>query len=198
MTNETRWSIDQAHSEITFKVGHLMVAHVKGSFKKFDACIYTKQKDFITAEIDLVIDASSITTWDMKRNEHLKSVDFFDVENYKQISFVSNTIGKTDKDNNHELWGELTIKSITKNIKLNVQFGGIITDPWGNAKAKFSVDGKINRSDWGLTWNTDKGGFMIGEEILISCEVELINTSMKELTMELKKAGDTIDKEVMR
>lgn len=197
MRNETRWSIDQTHSEITFKVGHLMIAHVTGSFKKFDANIYTKQKDFITAEIDLCIDASSLTTWDIKRDEHLKSMNFFDVEHHKQITFISNTIGKTDKEGNHELWGELTIKGITKNIKLNVQFGGIINDPWGNEKAGFSVNGTINRSDWGLEWNSEKGGFMIGDEITISCEVELINSGQKELSLELEK-NDAIDTEMMR
>lgn len=200
MPNETRWSIDQPNSEITFKVGHLLIAHVSGAFKKYEANIYTKQKDFVTAEIDLCIDATSITTWDSRRDKHLKSVDFFDVENHRQITFISNTIGKTDKDGNHELWGELFIKGITKNIKLNVQFGGITNDPWGNEKAKFSVNGKINRSDWGLVLNAslESGGFILSDEITISCEVELINIGQKELAMELEIVNETIDKEAIR
>src|ERR1035437_397674 len=132
MTNRTKWSIDQAHSEIEFKVRHLMIAHVKGSFKTFDASIYTTEKDFTTAQIDLWIDASSIITGDAKRDEHLKSADFFNVEKHKQITFTSNSTEKLEQEGNHELWGELTMNGITKLIRLNVQFGGIMNDPWGN------------------------------------------------------------------
>jgi len=182
---KTKWSIDQSHSEIAFKVRHLMIAHVKGIFKIFDASIYTTAKDFSTAEIDLWIDASSIFTGDTKRDEHLKSADFFDVFNHKQIAFTSNTIGKADPDGNHELWGELTMIGVTKTVKLNAQFGGIIRDPWGNEKAGFTVTGKINRSDWNLMWNTslETGGLMVSDEVTISCEVELINIGQKDLTI---------------
>jgi polyisoprenoid-binding protein YceI len=191
-TNETKWSLDLAHSEITFKVRHLMIANVKGAFKKFDASIYTSGNDFSTAEIDLWIDASSIFTGDEKRDEHLKSEDFFDVQKHNQISFVSNTIGEPDKDGNHELWGNLTMRGITKNIKLIVQFGGMIKDPWGNEKAGFTVTGKVNRSDWGLVWNTllETGGFMVSEEVTILCEVELIKADQKELKMNLEPVND--------
>lgn len=188
MTNQTKWSIDQTHSEITFKVRHLMIAHVKGSFKIFDASIYTTGKDFTTAEIDLWIDTTSITTGDAKRDTHLKGDDFFDVQHYKQITFISSTIGKADKDGNHELWGELTMRGVKQNVKLNVQFGGIIKDPWGNEKAGFTVKGKFNRSDWGLIWNTsmEAGALMLSDEVNISCEVELVNVGQKDLTMDLK------------
>ncbi len=194
MTNETKWSIDQSHCEIAFKVRHLMIAHVKGTFKIFDASIYTKGKDFTTAQIDLWIDSSSITTGDAKRDEHLKSSEFFDVQNHKQISFTSSTIGKPDSAGNHELWGELTLRGIKKNIQLNVQFGGIVTDPYGNEKAGFTVSGKINRSDFGLIWNAaiETGGMMVSDEVTISCEIELINVGIKEKAMELEP---TIEKE---
>lgn len=174
---DIKWTIDPAHCEIAFKVRHLMIAHVKGLFKTFDASIYTSGKDFTTAEIDLWIDTASISTGDNKRDEHLKSAEFFDAKNYKEISFVSNTMGGSTPKGNHELWGDLTIKGITKNIKLTVQFGGIQKDPWGNEKAGFTVNGKINRSDWGLTWNTaiESGGVMVGDEINITCEIELTN-----------------------
>ncbi len=187
MKNETKWSIDQAHSEIAFKVRHLMIAHVKGTFKIFDASIYTTEKDFTTATIDLSIDPSSITTGDVKRDEHLKGADFFDVKKHKEITFTSSTIGKADANGNHELWGELTMKGITKNLKLDVQFGGIANDPWGNEKAGFTVTGKLNRSDWGLTWNTamETGGLMVSDEVTISCEVELTNVGQTDLKMEL-------------
>ena len=116
ITAETKWTIDHAHSEIAFKIKHLMIAHVKGTFKTFDASIYTMGKDFTTAEIDLWIDVDSIHTGDHKRDEHIKGQDFFDVQNHKQITFTSRTIGKADEAGNHELWGELTMKGITKNI----------------------------------------------------------------------------------
>ena len=193
MANQTKWSIDKAHSDITFKVRHLMIAHVKGSFKIFDASIYTSGKDFTTAEIDIWIDASSITTGDSKRDEHLKSADFFDVENHKQIAFTSGDFEKANAEGKQELWGELTMKGITKKIKLTVEFGGIIIDPWGNEKAGFTLTGTINRNDWGLVWNStmETGGLLVGETVKISCEVELTNAGKKELKMELQPVADT-------
>ena len=168
-----------------------MITHVKGTFKTFDASIYTNSNDFTTAEIDLWIDPASIITGDAKRDEHLKSKDFFDVGNHKQITFTSRTIGKPDPDGNQELWGELTMLGITKNIKLNVQFGGFIKDPWGNEKAGFSVTSVIKRSDWGLVWNAniEAGGLMVSDEVDISCEVELINKGQEDMTMKLEQSG---------
>jgi polyisoprenoid-binding protein YceI len=189
--SKTKWSIDRSHSEIAFKVRHLMIAHVKGEFKTFDASIYTEEKDFSTAEIDLWIDVSSITTGDAKRDEHLKSADFFDVLTHKQITFISSTIAKPDADGNQELRGELTMKGITKNIKVMVQSGGIIKDPWGNEKAGFTISGKINRTDWGLIWNApiESGGVLVGEEVTISVEIELLNSGIVDLTMELETSA---------
>ncbi len=187
MKSETKWSVDQAHSEITFKVRHLMIAHVKGAFKTFDANIYTTGTDFTTAQIDVWIDASSVNTGDEKRDEHLKGADFFDAQKHKQITFTATRIEKGDEAGNHALWGELTMLGFSKNIKLNIVFGGIAKDPWGNEKAGFEVTGKIDRSDWGLVWNTtmDSGGFMVSNEISISCEIELIKTSQGDLVKEV-------------
>src|SRR5664280_2891552 len=191
VTTQTRWSIDPAHCEIAFKVRHLMIAHVKGSFKTFDASIYTNSNDFTTAEVDLWIDPSSIFTGDTKRDEHLKSPDFFDVEKHKQITFTSSTMGKPDADGNLELWGELTMLGVTNNVKLNVQFGGIAKDPGGNEKAGLTLTGVINRSDWGLVWNAtiETGGLMVSDEVTISCEVELINKGQEDMTMKLEQSG---------
>jgi len=188
---QTKWSLDLAHSEIGFRVKHLMIAHVKGTFKTFDASIYTASNDFTTAEVDLWIDPSSIDTGDTKRDEHLKSADFFDVNNHKQITFTSSTIGKPDSDGNHELWGELTMMGVTKNLKLNAQFGGTIKDPWGNEKAGFAISGKIKRSDWGLVWNApvEAGGLLVSDEVSISCEIELINKGQADTTMKLEQSG---------
>lgn len=192
MENKTKWSIDQTHSEIAFKVKHLMIANVKGAFKQFDASIYTIGKDFKTAEIDVWVDVASIITGDLKRDEHLKSVEFFDANIHKQITFVSTSIEKTDSISNYEILGKLSIKGISKNIKLNAHFGGIMKDPWGNEKAGFEVVGTINRSDWGLTWNTtlETGGIMVSDEIHISCEIELINKGLKDLTMVLETSEE--------
>jgi len=187
-THMTKWSLDHAHSEISFKVLHLMISHVKGSFKVFEANVYTQKKDFTTAEIDLWIDSASIDTGDAKRDEHLKSVDFLDVANHKQITFTSSTMQKPHEKGSLELWGELTICGITKNIKMEVVFGGVAKDPWGNEKAGFAITGKINRTDWELQWNTtlEAGGLLVGEEVIVSCEIELVNSTQNDLTLELE------------
>ncbi|MEO6403869.1 MAG: YceI family protein [Ferruginibacter sp.] len=174
-----KWVIDLAHSEIGFKVKHLMITNVKGNFTEFDASIFTTGDDFMTAEIDCWINAASITTGSADRDKHLVNPDFLDVENHKQITFIANTYEKVDGDGSYELWGELTIKGISKKIKLDVEFGGVVKDPWGNEKAGFSINGKINRTDWGLTWNAalEAGGVLVGETINISCEVQLMRAS---------------------
>lgn len=195
MKNKTKWSIDPAHSEIAFKVKHLMITNVKGEFKTFEANIYTEDKDFTTAEIELCIDAASITTGYETRDEHLKSVDFFDVKKHKQITFLSHSIGNPDTNNNCELIGELTIKGVSKHIKLNLQIAGIVNNPRGIEKAGLSVTGKFNRSDWGLTWNAalEAGGILVSDEIAISCEIELNNVVQKQLVVELEIASDQND-----
>ncbi len=192
MTNQTKWSIDQSHSEIVFKIKHLMIANVRGAFKTFDASIYTAEKDFNSVEIDLWIDPASITTGDEKRDEHLKGADFFDVENHKQITFVSDSIERTDSISNHEMWGKLTIKGITKTVKLNVQFGGIEIDPNGIEKAGFTAVFIIRRSEWGLIWNKtlETGGLLLSDEVKISCEIELSNIVPENLTRELELSSD--------
>lgn len=189
MAEETKWSIDKAHSSIGFKIRHLMISHVNGSFKTFDGSIYTTGKDFTTAVIDVFIDATSIVTGDDARDEHLKGADFFDTQSHKQITFTSSTIGKADSGGNHELWGELTMRGVTKNIKLDVEFGGIAKDPYGQEKAGFTVTGKINRSDWGLVWNgaIETGGLVVSDSLSIICEVQLINSGKRDLTMKLEE-----------
>jgi len=188
VTTKTKWSIDMAHSEITFRVKHLMISHVRGGFKVFDGSLYTIAKDFSTLEIDLWIDASSIYTGDEKRDGHLKGVDFFDVQDHKQITFVSTFMGNPDAEGNYELWGDLTIKGYKRNIKLNAHFGGMENDPYGNEKAGFTITGKVHRSDWGFLWNApiESGGMLISEEVEISCEIELTNLGPVDLTMKLE------------
>jgi len=179
MPTKIKWGIDPAHSEISFKVKHLMITNVKGIFKEYGASIYTSGEDFMTSEIDFFMDPASIFTGDDKRDDHLRSVDFFDVENYKQITFIGDTYEKVDNDGSYTLYGNLTIKGITKQIKLDVEFGGVMKDPWGNEKAGFSINGKINRKDWGLNWNAalETGGVLVSDDVRISCELELAKQS---------------------
>lgn len=190
MSKQIKWSIDQAHSEIAFKVRHLMIAHIRGVFKTFDASIYTTGPDFTTAEIDVWIDAASVSTGDAGRDEHLRSADFFDVENHKQIRFTASTIEKSDTPGPgmYEVWGKLTMVGVSKKLKLMLHFGGIANDPSGKERAGFSVKGTINRKDWGLAWNKvlEAGGLLVSDDVVISCDVELINVGYKNLTMELE------------
>src|SRR5258705_9003 len=152
-----------------------MFTNVRGSFKEFDASIYTTGEDFMSAEIDFWLNPASISTGDEKRDAHLRSADFFDVENFKEINFTANTIEKAGKDVPYELYGDLTMKGIKKRIKLTVEFGGLVKDPWGNHKAIFEINGKINRKDWGLKWNAalETGGVLVGDDVWINCEVQL-------------------------
>ena len=169
----TKWVIDPAHSEITFKVKHLMISNVKGEFKTFQANI--DGEDFTTSTISANIDTSSISTNNNDRDTHLKSPDFFEVEKYPEITFVSTSIKKVD-DDEFKLVGDLTIKGTTKEITLDVEFGGFMKDPYGNEKAGFSINGKLNRKDFGLNWNAalEAGGVMVGNEIKINAEVQFI------------------------
>ncbi|MDP4290484.1 MAG: YceI family protein [Bacteroidota bacterium] len=178
-TVKTKWSIDPIHSEISFKVKHLMITNVKGVFKDFSANIYTAGDDLMTADIDFSMDPASINTGAADRDAHLRSADFFDVENHKQITFVGSKYEKADDEGNYILYGDLTIKGITKQIKLDVEFGGVMKDPWGNEKAGFTINGKINRKDWGLNWNAtlEAGGMLVSDEVRINCEVQLIKAA---------------------
>lgn len=169
------WKIDPAHSEIQFKVRHLMVTNVTGYFKKFDLVVETETDDFNTAKkIEFTADIDSIETNNEQRDTHLKSDDFFNAAKFKQLKFV----GKDYKANGDEatLNGDLTIRDITKPIKLNVEYGGTVVDPYGQTKAGFTVTGKINRKDFNLMWDavTEAGQVVVSNEIKINCEIQLV------------------------
>lgn len=172
---KTKWTVDKSHTTIEFKAKHLMITNVKGSFMDFGADIYTNGDDFTTSEIDFWINAGSVQTGDSNRDSHLKGPEFFDVEKYKRILFVGESFVKSDKQGTYELYGELTIKGISKKIKLNVTTGGLTKDPSGTEKAGFSITGAIKRSDWDLNWNTpiESGGFLVSDEIILNCDLEL-------------------------
>lgn len=175
MSAKTKWVIDPSHSEIAFKVKHLMISNVKGLFSEFTAEVLTDGDDFSTAEISFSMSAASINTGNADRDGHLKSADFFDAETYSTINFANGTLVAGDSSDEFTLNGELTIKGISKPASFSVEFGGAQADPWGNEKAGFTIEGKINRKDWGLNWNAalETGGVLVGEEVKINCEIEL-------------------------
>ncbi len=179
MSNKTKWNIDPIHSEIGFKVRHLMITNVKGLFKEFEASIYTTGDDFMSSEVDFWMNSASVDTGSADRDKHIKSPDFLDVENFKQINFMGNTYEQVDNDGSYELYGDLTIKGITKRIKLDVEFGGVMRDPWGTVKAGITVNGKINRKDWNLNWNAalETGGVLVSDEVTISCDIQLVKSA---------------------
>jgi polyisoprenoid-binding protein YceI len=174
-STKTKWVLDPTHSELVFKVKHLMITNVKGEFRKFNAEIESDGKDFTNASIKATIDASSIFTNEDNRDGHLKSADFFDVENYKELAFVGTSFTRKGEDE-YQLNGKLTIKGVTKDVTFTVEFGGVTKDPWGNEKAGFSLNGKINRTDFGLNWNAalETGGVLVSEEVKISAEVQFV------------------------
>ena len=170
----TQWSLDPTHSELQFKVKHLMITTVTGSLKSFEATLTSAGDDFTDADISFKGDINSLDTGNTDRDTHLKSADFFDAEKFATIEFKSNAVEKDGDD--YIVNGDLTIKGETKPAKLTAEFGGIATDPWGNTKAGFTLSGKINRSDFGLTWNAalETGGVMVSEEVKILGELQFV------------------------
>ncbi len=153
-----------------------MITNVTGSFAKYQVTAETDNEDFMSADISFIADVNSVTTNNEQRDGHLKGADFFDTEKFPQIKFKATKYEDIDHDGSYELYGDLTIKDITKSIKLDVEFGGLMKDPWGNVKAGFTINGKINRKDWGLNWNAplETGGVLVSEEVRISCEIQLV------------------------
>ena len=172
---KTTWKIDPAHSEVTFKVKHLMITTVTGHFKTFDLEVETEGDDFAKAgKVLFTADINSISTNNEQRDAHLKSADFFDAENNPQLRFEGKALVKDGDD--YKLTGDLTIRGNTQPITLNVEFGGIVVDPYGQTKAGFTVNGKISRKSFGLTWDavTEAGQVVVSDEIKIHNEIQLV------------------------
>ncbi|AIY13967.1 MULTISPECIES: YceI family protein [Cellulophaga] len=171
----TKWSIDPTHSEIGFKVKHMMFTNVSGKFEKFEATAETEDGFFTNTNFEFTAETNSITTGNVDRDKHLLSADFFDVENYPEIRFKSTSYSKIS-EGNYTLKGDLTLRGITKPVRLDAEFHGTANDPWGNKKAGFGLTGKINRKDWGLNWNSalEAGGVLVGEEIKLNIELQFI------------------------
>jgi len=170
----TKWTIDSTHSEIGFKVKHMMFTNVSGKFDSYEATIITDENNFENASIEFSADINSINSNNADRDNHLKSGDFFDVENHPKLTFKATSF--TKKGDDFELVGDLTLRGVTKSVKLEAEFSGLMKDPWGNTKSGLNISGKINRKDWGLNWNSalEAGGVLVGEEVRLNIELQLI------------------------
>ncbi|MBT33265.1 MAG: hypothetical protein CMO01_26690 [Thalassobius sp.] len=169
-----KWAIDPMHSEIQFKVKHLVISTVTGSFTAFDGILEAEGDEFEGAKVAFSADTASVSTNNADRDGHLKSGDFFDAETYPKLSFESTSFTKTG-DDEYELKGNLTIKDVTKAVTLKVEHGGIMVDPYGNTKAGFEISGKVNRKEYGLSWSavTEAGGVVVGDDVKLLLNVQV-------------------------
>ena len=172
---KTTWAIDPNHSEVEFKIKHLVISTVKGIFKEFTGSVDVEGDDFTTAEFHFDANVDSIFTNQADRDGHLKSADFFDVANFPKINFTSNKVTKKS-DDTYVIAGEFTIKDVTKAVELKAEFGGIATDPYGNVKAGFEITGAINRKEFGLTFHavTEAGNIVLGDEIKLNVNLQFV------------------------
>ncbi len=170
-----QWTLDTAHSEIEFKVKHMMISTVKGSFQDFGVTVDNASDKLDNGQVVVDIKTESINTKNEQRDQHLKSGDFFDASSFPEIKFVSTSITKED-DDEYKISGDLTIKDVTKPVTFKAEFGGIGKDPWGNQKAGYTVTGKINRSEFGLTWNAtlETGGVMVSDDVKFQADLQFI------------------------
>lgn len=171
---ETLWVVDKAHTKIGFAVTHLLISEVEGYFKDFDIKVISNGDNFENAKIEFTAKTASIFTDNERRDEHLRSDDFFNSEKFPEMKFVSKSFKKVGK-NNYKLIGDLTIRDITKQITLDVVYNGTVKDPWGNTKAGFNVSGQLNRFEYGLKWNalTELGGAVVDKIVKLRIHVEL-------------------------
>jgi len=186
MENRTTWAIDPIHSEVLFKIKHLVISTVTGSFKKFQGTVITSGDDFNNAKVNFTIDVNSIDTNQSHRDEHLLSADFFESTAYPQIKFQSTSFTK-ESSGDYKMTGNLTIKEVTKPVVLNVEYGGSQKDMYGNIKHGFEITGKINRKDFGMTYNamTEAGGLTLGEEIKVIANIQVAQLVEKEMAVEI-------------
>lgn len=172
---KAKWAVDTTHSSIDFSIRHMMIAKVKGSFNRFEASIEADPEDLTTADISFSVDVASVDTRNDDRDAHLRSADFFDVENHPKMTFKATKIERLG-EGVYEVTGDLTIRGVTRSETFAVTFEGAGKDPWGNHKAGFSAEGTIKRSDYGLTWNAalETGGVLVGDDVKIHLEIEAV------------------------
>ena len=173
----TIWSVDKAHSEIHFKVKHLVISTVTGQFNDYDVKLESESEDLVNAKAEFTAKVDSITTFNTDRDNHLKSDDFFNVATYPEMKFQSERFIKTG-ENEYKMTGNLTIRNVTKEVTFQVVYGGSMVDPWGNHKAGYEITGKVNRFDYGLKWNvaTEAGGLVAGSDVQLILNIQLIKS----------------------
>src|ERR1700712_3398021 len=178
----TKWALDPTHSEIQFKVKHLLISTVSGDFKKFDASVETEGDDFTATKIQFSANIDSISTNNEQRDAHLKNGDFFDADTHPKLSFVSDNLVKVE-DEVYNIHGQLTIKGVTKDVTLKAEFGGSTTDPWGNTRVGFELSGKIDRSEFGISFGmvSETGGLLLGNDVKIFANAEFVKQQVAEL-----------------
>ncbi len=171
---QTKWTVDKAHSKVHFSVTHMVISDVTGEFKNYDVYVETNGDDFTNAKIDFWADVNSISTDNDARDKHLKSDDFFNAAKYPKITFKSKSMTKVG-DGKYKLVGDFTIRDVTKEITLDVEYRGMVKDPWGNTKAGFKITGDINRFDYNLKWNAlvETGGLVVGKDVKMIIDLEL-------------------------
>lgn len=171
----TKWAIDPVHSEVAFKVKHMMFTNLSGRFDSYGVNIITEDDDFTKGVIEFWADTNSVDTRNADRDNHLKSADFFDAEHFPKMTFKASSFTQIE-GKNFELAGDLTIRGITKFVKLPAEFSGLMTDPWGNTKVGINIYGTVNRKDWNLKWNSalEAGGVLVSDEIKLDVEIQLV------------------------
>jgi polyisoprenoid-binding protein YceI len=174
----TTWNIDTSHSGIHFGIRHMVIAKVRGAFERFSGTVELDEANPAASKIAVRIDAASIDTREEKRDAHLRSADFFDVEKYPELTFESTNIEKVE-DERYRVTGALTIHGVTKEVVLEAESLGTGKDPWGNDRITFSAQTSVNRKDFGLTWNQalEAGGVLVGEKVEISLDVQAVKAA---------------------
>jgi polyisoprenoid-binding protein YceI len=169
------WSIDTAHTEITFSLRHMMISNVRGQFQKFGGTIEFDENNPAATIVDGQIEVNSLNTRDEKRDAHLKSADFFDAEKYPQITFHGTRVDMKDKTH-AMLYGDLTIRGASHEVALDVEYSGMAKSPWGTTSAGFRAKTRLNRKDWGLNWNValETGGVLVGDDVHVTIELEIV------------------------
>jgi polyisoprenoid-binding protein YceI len=169
----TKWIIDPTHSEVAFKVKHLVISTVTGYFRKFEGAAESASEDFNGASVTFSLDVNTIDTNQSDRDQHLKSADFFDSASFPTIAFAGKLV---NQEGEYQLKGDLTLKGITQQVTLDVTYGGTVADPYGQTKAGFEIEGKLNRKDFGLTWSaiTEAGSVVVSDQVRLQLSVQLV------------------------
>lgn len=171
----TKWNLDPVHSEIGFKVRHMMLTNVSGKFQNFEGSLEKFDDSFNGSEISFTGEINSLTTGNEERDTHLLSQDFFDTAQFPKMTFTSKSFTKNN-DREYSLEGDLFLHGVTKTIRLDAEFEGMNKDPWDNTRAGFNLAGKLNRKEWGLVWNSllETGGVMVGEDVVLNIQLQFI------------------------